>query len=70
MIRQPVKSSSLRTVGYDKETKVLEIEFVKGGVYQYFDVTEPVYLGLISADSKGTYFQKHIRGHFLYQRIG
>ncbi len=70
MIRQPVQSSSLRTVGYDKETKVLEIEFVQGGVYRYFDVDESVYLGLISADSKGTYFQKNIRGRFRYQRTG
>lgn len=69
MIRQPVQSSSLRTVGYDKETKVLEIEFIKGGVYQYFDVDESVYTGLIGADSKGTYFQKNIRRSFRYRRI-
>lgn len=70
MIRRPVQSSNLRTVGYDKETKILEIEFIKGGVYQYFDVSESVYLELVSADSKGTYFQKHIRGRFRYRRIG
>ncbi len=70
MIRQPVESSSLRTVGYDKEAKVLEIEFAKGRVYRYFDVPESVYLGLISADSKGTYFQKNIRGRFRYRLTG
>ncbi len=70
MIRQPVQSSSLQTVGYDKKTKALEIEFKNGGVYQYFDVPESVYLALIGADSKGTYFQKNIRGRFRYQRIG
>lgn len=70
MIRQPVQSSNLRTVGYDKETKVLEIEFIKGAVYRYFDVPEPVYLGLMDAASKGTYFHEHIRGRYGYKRVG
>jgi hypothetical protein len=46
MIRQLVQSSSLRVVGYDNDTKVLEIGFVKGGVYRYFEVPELVYLSL------------------------
>lgn len=70
MIRQPVQSSNLHAVGYYKDTKVLEIEFIKGGVYRYFDVPEQVYLGLMSAASKGTYFLEHIRGHYRYERIG
>lgn len=70
MIRQPVQSSNLRAVGYNKDTKVLEIEFIKGGVYRYFDVMESVYLGLIGADSKGAYFHEHIRGRYRYKRVG
>lgn len=34
MQRQPISSSNLKTVGYDADTQVLEIEFHHGGVYQ------------------------------------
>jgi hypothetical protein len=70
MIRQLVQSSSLRVVGYDNDTKVLEIGFVKGGVYRYFEVPELVYLKLIGADSKGAYFHEHIRGNYRYEHTG
>jgi hypothetical protein len=65
-----VVSSNLRSVGYDPSSAVLEIEFGGGGVYQYFDVPESVYLGLMNAASKGGYLQKHVKGHYRYKRVG
>ena len=41
MIRQPVSSSNIRSIGYDSESNTLEIEFHSGGVYQYFGVHFP-----------------------------
>jgi hypothetical protein len=35
MDRQRVNSSNLRSVGYDEEESVLEIEFQAGPVYRY-----------------------------------
>lgn len=49
MKRQSVSSSNLASVGYDAENEILEIEFNHGGVYQYYDVPESVYRGLMSA---------------------
>lgn len=69
MIRQPVQSSNLRAVGYDKGANILEIEFIKGGTYLYFDVPESTFLGLMEAASKGTYFHEHIRGFYRYKRL-
>ena len=43
MIRQPVTSSNLRTVGYDPITRTLEIEFQDGAVYQYDGVPPDVH---------------------------
>ena len=34
--RTQVRSSALRSVGYDKEQQVLEIEFTNCAVYQHF----------------------------------
>ena len=66
MNRIPVESSNLKSVGY--EDNVLEIEFLDGGVYQYFDVPAALYEGLIQADSAGKYFWANIRGAFRYAR--
>lgn len=59
MNRTPVRSSNIASVGYENGT--LEIAFVDGGVYQYFNVPEHVYQSLMSAASKGRYFHDHIK---------
>ena len=61
MIRQNVSSSNQRSVGYDPTTNILEIEFHKGGIYQYFHIPVAVYPGLMSAGSKGSYFSDFIK---------
>ena len=59
--RTPVRSSALRSVGYDQEQRALEIEFTSGAVYQYFDVPAEVYRGLMAAESHGRYFHQQVR---------
>lgn len=62
MERRHVSSSNLSSVGY--LNGVLEIQFHSGGIYQYSGVPESVYLGLMSAGSKGTYFSTHIKNRY------
>lgn len=69
MNREPVESSNLASVGYDPITSVLEIEFRSGAVYQYFDVPEGVFLGLMAAPSKGSFVWSDIRGYYRYARV-
>ncbi len=69
MLRQPVSSSNLRSVGYDPATMTLEIEFHSGAIYQYSGVPESVYEGLMSSASKGSYFHAYIRGRYQDRRI-
>lgn len=69
MHRLPVDSSAIASVGYDRETCVLEIEFVEGDVYQYFAVPRRVHRELLGADSMGRYFQSQIRDRYGYQRV-
>ncbi len=61
MNRAPVSSSSLRSVGYDPATSILEIEFNSGSVYQYDRVSQSVYTGLMQAASHGQYFDRFIK---------
>jgi hypothetical protein len=69
VIRIRVTSTSLVSIGYDPETKTLELEFVAGTVYQYFDVPQSVYEALMAADSKGTFVSDHVKGQFFFNRI-
>ena len=71
MNRTPISSSNLRSVGYDPSTSTLEVEFRHGGIYQYFDVPEARYEGLMSAYSKGSYFDTFIKnGGYPCHQIG
>jgi hypothetical protein len=62
MHRVPVESSSIESIGYEKN--VLEVRFHNGGLYQYFDVPEELLVMLMQAESKGSFFNQRIRGRF------
>ena len=63
-----VISSALRFVDYDDEAAVLSVTFRHGGQYRYFDVPRSVYVGLLEAPSKGTYFDAKIRDVYRFAR--
>ena len=60
--RAPVRSSNIRSVGYDAPSKTLKVEFHSGGLYQNPGVPETIYQGFIRAASRGSYFHDHIKG--------
>lgn len=61
MERILVTSTTLRSVGYDPIDHLLELEFVSGALYEYYDVPLDVYQGLKEAESHGQYFNYHIK---------
>lgn len=67
---EPVKSSQIESIGYDQATKTLAVKFIRGGgaVYNYFDVPPSIYAGLQTAESVGTFFGKHVRGAFEFEK--
>ncbi len=68
MIMQPVSSSNLVSVGYDPSSQTLRIQF-NSGTYDYYNVPEYVYNGLMSASSKGSYHASHIKNSYRYSKI-
>jgi len=71
MDRRPVRSSMLASVGYERATATLEVVFVEGAIYQYFEVPIDVYAGLMSASSHGTYFDAHVKqAGYRYAKVG
>ena len=69
MNRTPVTSSNLASVGYDPNSLTLEVEFKNGSVYQYFDVPDHTFQGLMRASSKGTFFNAHIKYSYRYAKL-
>ena len=69
MQMHPVVSSNLVAVGYDTETQVLRIRFYSG-LYDYYDVPQDVFDGLMNASSKGSYHAAHIKNCYRYSKIG
>ncbi len=67
--RTPVTSSTIADIGYDAATMTLEIGFLKGGVYQYFDVPETVYQEFMAADSKGKFLHANIKNNYRYVKL-
>jgi hypothetical protein len=47
----------------------LDLEFRSGAIYRYFAVPPAVFQGLIAAESKGAYFNRHVRNRFRCQRL-
>lgn len=71
MDRQPVNSSNISSIGYDESSQTLEIEFLNGGIYQYYNVPQSVYEGLMSASSHGIYFDQNIKkAGYGYSKVG
>ncbi len=64
MLRRPVVSTDIRSIGY--ENGVLEIEFLKGGVYTYPNVPREHYEYMISHSHPGTYFHRMIKPYYPY----
>lgn len=67
MTRQPVKSTSIVSVGHDGDT--LEVEFTNGAIHTYAGVTPEQYADLLKAPSIGKHFAQHVRAMFPHTRI-
>ena len=70
MDRITLTSSDLSSAGYNLENQILEIEFKSGGIYQYYNVPQSIFDGLIKATSHGQYFHQYIKDIYRYSKIG
>jgi len=69
MKRERVSSTSVRSIGYDAGTKILEVELRNNGIYQYFGVPPRVFDDLRNAASVGRYYSKFVRDEYEYRKI-
>ncbi len=71
MEREKVSSSNLASVGYDESDNTLEVEFLNGTIYQYYEVPKSVFDGLMNAASHGTFLNLYVKkAGFAYEKVG
>jgi uncharacterized protein len=69
MNREAVSSTNIASVGYDEANCILEVEFINGSIYEYFDVPEQVYRDFLGSGSLGLFLNTQIRNRYRYQRV-
>ena len=69
MIRQPVMSLVILSIGYDPEETVLEVEFKNGTIYQYFEVPEPIFLAVMASATPETHLDQHVKNVYRNLKI-
>ncbi|WP_276607243.1 KTSC domain-containing protein [Streptomyces sp. A0958] len=69
LLHEPVRSSNLRSVGYDQAERVLEVAFHSGGLYRYENVPAEVHVALMMSSSKGGYLAQFVKGRYRYRLI-
>jgi len=57
------------SAGYDPEAEVLEIEFRRGALYQYFEVPQGVYDWLMRVPNKGEYLENMIKDVYRFENV-
>jgi hypothetical protein len=62
-------STVVADMTYDEKGKKLRIRFVSGLVYEYLEVPETVVSSMRQSGSKGTFLNRHIKGHYKYRRL-
>ncbi len=70
MDRYTVASSNISSIGYDAGTDTLEVEFLSGAIYQYYNVPQNIYDQLTQAGSKGRFLNTYIKNAYPYSRVG
>ncbi|MBN7795869.1 KTSC domain-containing protein [Parahaliea mediterranea] len=69
MDRQYVASSNIASIGYDEPSQTLEVEFLNGTVYQYYNVPLNMYESMMKEGSKGRFLNTYIKNAYPFSRV-
>ena len=67
--RVSVESACIASITFSIEENVLQLEFRNGLAYEYFGVPVALCRELLSAQSKGAFVSRFIRGRFPYRQL-
>jgi hypothetical protein len=65
-----VTSTNVRAISsFDPETRSFEVRFKGGGQYRHSDVPLPIYDDFLASESKGVYYNLHLKNRFGFKRV-
>jgi KTSC domain len=65
----PFTSSNIAAIRYDEDQLLLEVEFLNGTRYHYYEVPAHIAQAFDQASSKGSFLASTIKGHYRYGRV-
>lgn len=70
MEKYSVASSNIASIGYDEAVQTLEVEFLNGSIYQYYNVPMNMFQQLMQDSSKGRFLNTYIKNAYPFTKIG
>jgi hypothetical protein len=62
-------STNVSSMSWDYKTKTMTVEFLTGAVYEYYNVSLDVAVGMIETDSPGRYVWNVLRDRYAYKKV-
>jgi KTSC domain len=59
---EPITSSNLAGIGYDRERQILAVQFKSGAIFHYGNVDLDLATAFYTAGSRGSYYARNIKG--------
>ncbi len=67
--RKPIRRAGIKSAGYDRNDRVLEIEFDDGSVIQHAAVGEEIARRFLASSAPGSYYKDNIQEEFTIRRV-
>lgn len=69
MERKPIRRGGIKSAGYDRSARVLEIEFDNGSILQHTAVGEEIARRFLSSSAPASYYKDNIQEEFSIRRV-
>jgi curved DNA-binding protein CbpA len=61
--------NSSRIINFEYKAQVLQVNFLDGSAYEYFDVPKNVYGKFLNSDTPDRFARRHIYHSFIYRKV-
>ncbi|KAF7600587.1 MAG: hypothetical protein CGU28_03310 [Candidatus Dactylopiibacterium carminicum] len=68
IIRKPINRGGIKSAGYDRASRILEIEFSNGRLVQQTNVGEEIATRFLASSSPAGYYQDKIEEEYAIKR--
>jgi hypothetical protein len=67
--RKPIRRGGIKSAGYDRANRILEIEFDNGSVMQHTAVGEEIARRFLASSAPASYYKDNIQEEFTIKRV-